>query len=307
MTSPDADPHVDYTYYGLTDALSEINIDGGSETFQYDSSSGNILSESYSATPEINMEYSYYPDGNLFRITKIGVVTSFTYNSNGFLSGEVTSNSDIQYPVSYTYDSENRSEEIISPGYRIKYTYNSEGFIDSQIIKRNLNVDGTLYLVEEIASYTYNSDGNIINVDDKTGVEFSYEYETVNYTCEQIQCTNFTCSSDLLCFTISSCTTGSTCTPYNCSNYTFVNSTCNYTRLKSRDINNDHTEVVYDSEGFIDKYTTDAGGFDLDHNYNLFKEFNSEGLLAKDDFLTMIMIKQAVLVEFQVLLILLIF
>jgi YD repeat-containing protein len=264
---------VRYFYFDTTINIARVDVGYGKEVYFYDRN-GNLLAEEYLGYPEKNIYYTYYIEGNLGTITKGDVRISFTYDADNRVSGKKTTIISKHKTTieTYTYDIDGNLIQIKYPGKTVNYTYDTGGNLLSEAMNRI--VDGEK--LKEEASYSYDDAGNILGVSDNTGVQTNYSYESVNYDCEEIRCLDTNCADPENCTTLYDCSS-ETCVPYECASYDFVDSTCSYDRLKSRDVNNFKVNITYDGEGEITGYCKDT------QCYLPLEKYNDDGLLIEDD------------------------
>ena len=121
---------IQYVYFGITYNIQRVIVGLGLEIFEYNET-GNLLAESYVNTPELNMYYSYYPDGNLETVSKDdGSSTYFVYDSQDRVTDMYPEWGGTRVPEHYEYDDQDRITEISSPGRTTRYIYDSEGNIE---------------------------------------------------------------------------------------------------------------------------------------------------------------------------------
>jgi hypothetical protein len=265
-----------YSYYGNSLNISKINIGYGQSVYYYDTK-GNLLKEEYSLKPENNVEYTYYPDGNLESIKKDNSEILYYYdlknrvtNEDSFIDGKV-------FPVKYEYDSQDRLTQIIALDREIHYYYDPvTGNLISESITKDINGEK----VTDVVNYEYDSSSGINKISDSEDFASNYEYEKVDYNCQEIQCLNYDCSDpDATCYTFYDCTSGS-CLPYTCSDYTLADTTCSYDRVKAQKLNNYVLDSDYDPlDGGIDY----CSNFDSEC-YPLIENYDANGSLIQDDY-----------------------
>jgi hypothetical protein len=284
VDNPGDDEDVLYTYYGDTWNVKSISVGYGKFTTYYDVS-GNLLAEEYLGYPLRNRYYTYYFNGLLGTITKRengkDTLTSFEYDDQARIVKQRTridwKNKATE--KTFAYDSQSRISKIAYPGKTIEYTYYNEGVLKDKIdtIKETFTyTDGQK--TSSIAYYLYDTKGNIVDVTDNTGASVKYVYDTIDYTCQEVKCINTVCDNPENCYTFYDATGQ----PYQCAEYTFVDSTCSYDRLKTRIINNFQVNLDYTGDGSISKYTSVAESGNKD--YIPIEQYNDDGFLTEDDY-----------------------
>ncbi|MEO1288517.1 MAG: RHS repeat-associated core domain-containing protein, partial [Chloroflexota bacterium] len=105
-------------------------------------------------SPEGTTEYTYRYDGNpLTRTTPNGIVTTYTYNENGF-------NTQITHA---------RGDEVL---IQYDYVYGISGFIDQEIITRS-------EISNEVIDYTYDANGQLLSAVSSDGAFERFTYDAV--------------------------------------------------------------------------------------------------------------------------------
>jgi hypothetical protein len=264
--TPGESDYTVYTYFpGFECILKYMDIGSGSSVnrFEYNSR-GDLIKETYADDPEYNnVDYAYAAGSSIRSIKKNNIKTIFIYCTGtsdcpvGFLHQEYIEDSGTTISFTdYTYDSENRTVKISASSKEEKFEYDSSG----NLVQYNVSEYIEDQWVSSWIKYGYDSEGNIISEEDSTGLVINYGYESVDYNCTELLCTDFVCVPGSECYTFYDCSSG-TCSPYECSDYTFINATCNYTRLINRTINEYIVKVNYDSEGNILNYESAFGTF----------------------------------------------
>jgi len=181
--------------------------------------------------------------------------THFFYDSKNRVESEIIMSESVKTIIKYEYDSEDRVIRTISPLKVVNYEYDSDGNL---VREYSAFYDGTFTDV----SYSYDEKGNMISMWDNLGNKIDYNYESVGYPC-----TNFVCNNE------------------DCSDFSNVESTCSYDRLKSKTIGAYTTEVNYSDEEDFLAYNSYFSG-DPYAPYAPLEKYNSEtGLLEEDDYL----------------------
>lgn len=273
---------ITYNYYDLTSHIKmTISGIGDAQQIKFYDYFGNLLSEVYAGHSEKDIYYQYvYPtntskEPRLVSIKKNNVMISYSYDGNDRVVKESTEDlsNGKTTQVIYAYEGDNL-KNVTYPGKTKIYTYDSNGYIIKEEIKRI--VDGQT--VTDSADYNYDEGGDVINVKDNTGVSIDYAYNSINYSCSEIQCNVLGCTDPETCYTFNNCDSG-TCVPYECSDYSLVPSTCSYKRLASQNMNGQ----------VIDLKKTDAGLDSFcqgDQCYTPIQNYDSNGLINEDDYYT---------------------
>ena len=186
-----------YSYeYNTDGTLKKFTNHKNGEVIEYEYDySGRFISSSESKTsdPNYKNEYSVEYDGQGRVIKAVNLIdylvstvskdarisTTYIYNSNGTLDDERTTYLTGETVLTeYTYDGFNRLTESYrwtdDFEYRTGYTYYSEANYTTGLVSTyTSNVNGTT----RTYNYTYDSKGNIINIDDSGSLEISYTYD----------------------------------------------------------------------------------------------------------------------------------
>ena len=186
-----------YSYeYNTDGTLKKFTNHKNGEVIEYEYDySGRFISSSESKTsdPNYKNEYSVEYDGQGRVIKAVNLIdylvstvskdarisTTYIYNSNGTLDDERTTYLTGETVLTeYTYDGFNRLTESYrwtdDFEYRTGYTYYSEANYTTGLVSTyTSNVNGTT----RTYNYTYDSKGNIINIDDSGSLEKSYTYD----------------------------------------------------------------------------------------------------------------------------------
>ena len=184
-----------YTYYAVNQVVNGITVKinglvatetgplGNVISYTYDAR-GRVLTQTYgSGASAYSVAYSYNHRGSIITETDSnGVVTTYTYNSNGFLTQKSVNDPNDSEPArviaTYVYDNLGRKvQEQDAQQYfqnvSIRYTYNTAGDIETK----------TLYVSPTesyTTGYTYDSYGNVISETLPNGSYSIYTYDELN-------------------------------------------------------------------------------------------------------------------------------
>jgi hypothetical protein len=224
------------------------------ELYTYDID-GNLISEEYADSTN-DVYYSYYANGNMHQMRNNGKSVTWDYDSEDRLVLERTYlPGGIILPKSFVYDSEDRVIEIRTLGETKKYTYDSDGRISKEEF---YNLDLGVFYYSWI-EYTYDSNGNIIKRVDNSGQEELTYYEPVSYDCQEAVCSDAACD-----------------------NYTFVDSTCEYDRVKKKVVDSYAVDVNYNPT--TNEFASSCSSENPSDCYSPIEVYDSEGRLIEDDY-----------------------
>ena len=133
MTYPDGRT-VSYTYDAMNRMTSVTGLDGDVTRYTYDAAGRRI--ETWSGT--LTTSYRYDSVGNLLEQATSGaseIAFSYAYNKNGYITGEVRSESGTTTTSTYVYDALGQLTSFLqSTGYGEQYTYDKAGNMAAKVI-----------------------------------------------------------------------------------------------------------------------------------------------------------------------------
>lgn len=188
-TYTDAGEKYTYTYNYQSNPLqtSKTNLAGGLWVFIFNQQ-GQITSrkEPGVTTPELT---TFNPDGSTDQITdQVGVKTKYTYNANGTLAiirSNYQGTGEVRYDYSYDTNFPEKVTQIVpknSSGVRSTiwqewhYDYYAPGSTAPGALFHVYRVSSDGATTDTIATYTYNSAGQVLTVTDASGAVTTYGY-----------------------------------------------------------------------------------------------------------------------------------
>jgi RHS repeat-associated protein len=172
---------VSFTYDGDGNLLTETDADGNTVTYAY-----NARNEDVSMTDALDRttEYGYDADGNLITITDpTGGTMTYTYTTEN----EVATVTDpTGGTTTYGYDLDGELTSLTDPnGFETTFAYDDLGLLVGQSEDTKVSEgSGSLLMLESVATYTYNQDGDELTASDGDDHKTTYTYNALNELTE---------------------------------------------------------------------------------------------------------------------------
>jgi|GEM_PF-4013507 len=240
---PGTSDDVSYEYYGDSDSLKKITA--ADAVYEYDEN-GQLTSEKYPSNPEKDRTYTYYEDGSLRSVSGGGSAISYTYDYGGRVTAVYTEIDGNILFERYTYYPDGSLKSVENAAGMTTYVYDGAGNIIQEAIEDYAGATARVF-------YEYDGNGNIVRAYDSNGNDLSWDYEDVPYACTEMVCRD-----------------------EECSDFDLLNTTCTYSRLKSRTVGNYRVSLNYSDLGVV--YQDNAGS-----ERRPMEVYDDNGLLVEDD------------------------
>ena len=169
---------VSYTYDSMNRMTSVTGLDGDVTRYAYDAAGRRVETSSSSLTTS----YSYDSVGNLLEQATSGaseIAFSYSYNKNGYITGEVRTENGETTTNDYTYDALGELTSFLqSTGYGEQYTYDKAGNMTEKVLT---GTDGT----ETTLTMSYNK-GNQLTAMANGKDKITYKYDKNGSMVEKV-------------------------------------------------------------------------------------------------------------------------
>jgi RHS repeat-associated protein len=171
-TSPDTGV-TSYVYDSLGRNTQMTRADGTVTTYQYDSLSRLTQVTAGGLTNTYTYDNCTNGHGYLCSMTDASGSTSYTYRQNGQIASQTTVINGTSYPISWTYDNQDRVSTITYPdGSVVTYTYNTQ----SAVTGVTATIGGNVLNVATLINYTAFTLGPVSSLLTGDGTSHSYGY-----------------------------------------------------------------------------------------------------------------------------------